>query len=114
MNGDVGVELCQTRDGDGCSRGSDVLLSQEELSSEVCDGDGVGVEESDGFDSGESDVLGCRGGKIEKRERRRERERWEEERVQLELNHGSSPGQEDEIEGLEKTHQSQHQDPELQ
>jgi len=75
VNGDIGVELCQPRDGDGCSRGSDVLLSKEELSSEVCDGDRVGVKESDGFDSGKSDVLGCRGGKGKKRAR----QRWEEE-----------------------------------
>lgn len=66
MHWDVGVELCQPRNGDGCSRGSDVLLSKEELSSKVCDLNGVGVEEGDGFDSGECDVLRCRGGNRER------------------------------------------------
>lgn len=58
MYWDVGVELCEPGDCDGCSRRSDVLGSKEELGSEICNFHRVRVVERDGLDSSESNVLG--------------------------------------------------------
>jgi hypothetical protein len=60
MDGHVGVELREPWDGHGRSRLTDVLLTKEELGTQVRDCHGCWVRDGDGLDSGKDDVLGWR------------------------------------------------------
>jgi hypothetical protein len=62
-HGHVGVELGDSWGGDFGAGLADILRLEEELGGEICDGNRCGIIKSEGLDTGESNILGCRVGK---------------------------------------------------
>lgn len=58
-NWDIRIELSDSRSSDFGTRFADILFLEEELGGEIGDGNGCGVIEGEGLDSGKGDVLGC-------------------------------------------------------
>jgi hypothetical protein len=58
-NWHIRVQFGDPRGGDISTRLADVLLPEEELGGKIGDGDGSGVIEGEGFNSGEGNVFGC-------------------------------------------------------
>jgi hypothetical protein len=59
-NWHIGVELGDSRGGDISTWLADILLLEEELRGKIGDGDGCGVIEGEGFNSGKGNVFGCK------------------------------------------------------